>query len=194
MKKLFFALFLMLSFSYANANTSVYDNSYDFLKSEWLTCKMATDWCNSVSIIDWKLGAMTMMYCENIYWPTWKEQWKCLDEKLENDKLWFLSQNDRNLYNRLKNQLWLNLSTRIEKIISIFWEKVLENKKYNMTKSIMRIDDAISAFEKAIYNLTMTYPADTAISKSDTKKYFILELAKFELKIMNNRWKVNSWI
>lgn len=79
-------LFLVLLWTFVSASAS-YTNSADFLKAEWNTCKVATDWCNTITIDNGKLWASTMMYCEDIYWSWWQEKWSCKDENLVwNDK------------------------------------------------------------------------------------------------------------
>ena len=171
-----------------------YNTSLEFLKAEWLTCKMATDWCNSVSITDWKLGAMTKIYCEDIYWNNGKEKWSCIDDKLENDRLWFLSLNDRNDYKNLKVKLWDNKCQKLEKIVSTYWDKVLESKKYDINRSIAKVDRAILSLDNSISVLLKSYPADAPMNNKDTNKYYILKLARFELMIMKNKWEVNSGI
>lgn len=90
MKKTLSAVIISLflfSFSFADGSITavndktttwkVYSTSDEFLKAEGSICKTATDWCNRVSISDWKLWAMTEMYCEDIYWSKWKEKWSC---------------------------------------------------------------------------------------------------------------------
>jgi len=98
MKK-FLTIFLVFSllFTWVFADTStdysskkVYSNSADFLKAEWDICLWATDWCNSISIIDWKLWASTMMYCEDVYGEAWQEKWSCTQYKDD----YFLPDND----------------------------------------------------------------------------------------------------
>jgi len=81
---LLFSLLFSLLFTWVFADNStnytskrVYPNSVDFLKAEWNVCLWATDWCNTSSIIDWKIYTSTKMYCEDIYGNNWQEKWSC---------------------------------------------------------------------------------------------------------------------
>lgn len=90
MKKLLSVIILfLLLFSQGFALSPVikeYNNSADFLKSEGNVCESATDWCNTISIIDGKLWASTMMYCEDIYGDKWHEKWSC--KKYKDNIVW----------------------------------------------------------------------------------------------------------
>jgi len=55
----------------------VYKTSADFLKAEGNLCLQATDGCNNVMINNGQLGAMTKMYCEDIYGTNGQEKWSC---------------------------------------------------------------------------------------------------------------------
>gem|GEM_PF-6329922 len=68
----------------------------------------------------------------------------------------------------------------------------METQKYDINKSIKKLDKAILLFDNAIFDLVISYPADVSMAKKDTNKYNILKLARFELLIMKNRWEVNS--
>lgn len=63
------------------SSSSVYKTSEEFLKAEWLTCEVATDGCNTISIWNWALWASTMMYCEDVYWENGQEKWSCNKQK-----------------------------------------------------------------------------------------------------------------
>lgn len=194
-KILFVFIFIFLTISGTNAlsmvdenevlDVKIYWNSQDFLESEWLTCSIATDGCNTVHIIDGKLGAMTKMYCG-------VQEWSCLDNILEDERIWFLSDNDRNQYYVFQNNLWEETSAKIESAVWGFWSKILEKVLYDIEEAIIIIDRAISSFETVISNLIMSYPADSWMSEPDTQKYYILTIAKFELKILKQRWLRNS--
>lgn len=69
---------------------TIYKTSEEFLKAEGLTCEVATDWCNTITILNWALWASTMMYCEDVYWEKWSYKWSCKKQK-EVDLVW----NDR---------------------------------------------------------------------------------------------------
>ena len=81
MKKLISALimfFVLFSQSFAlSPIIKVFPNSEEFLKVEGSVCESATDWCNTISIVNGKLWASTMMYCEDIYGKKWQEKWTC---------------------------------------------------------------------------------------------------------------------
>lgn len=172
----------------------VYTSSADFLKAEGLTCKRATDGCNSVSIVNAQLGAMTQMYCENIYGSGAQEQWSCLDQKLEDETLGFMSENDRNYYKTLQSQIDSKTQERVLWILDTYGNKILERYSWNVPKSVKLMEKTIAAFETAIHNLSMKTPADAAMNETDTKKYQILNFAKFELQIMMHRWMRNAGI
>lgn len=173
--------------------SGVYPDAETFLKAEWNTCSVATDWCNTVQVRNGQLGAMTMMYCEDIYGQNGQEAWSCLDDTLEREELWFLSDNDQNYYKLLRDET-LNQENvdRINIILSDFSDKVLQIYNYDIEKSLEVIERAVARFENEIFNLVMTYPADVAMNQSDTQKYSVLHYAKFELMIISERWKRNS--
>lgn len=170
----------------------VYMTSVDFLKAEGATCKRATDGCNSVSIVNGQLGAMTQMYCEDIYGDNGQEAWSCLDQKLEDETLGFMSENDRNYYKTLQTQIDTKTQERIAGVLDTYGNKVLERYSWNVPKSVKLMEKTITAFETAIHNLSMKTPADAAMNATDTQKYQILNFAKFELQIMMHRWMRNA--
>lgn len=86
-----FFLFLTSSFALSPAVKS-YPTSTEFLEAEGGVCESATDGCNTIGIVDWKLWASTMMYCENIYGEKWQENWSCIKYKD-----WYTDQNLENL-------------------------------------------------------------------------------------------------
>lgn len=170
----------------------IYTSSVDFLKAEWATCKHATDGCNSVGIVNGELGAMTEMYCEDTYGPQGKEEWKCLDAEIEEETLWFMSENDRNYYKNLLTQIDLKTQERVVNIIDDYGNKVLEKYSWDVPKSIKLWEKTVEVFENAIFNLSMQTPADAMMNAEDTKKYALLNYAKFELQIMIQRWMRNA--
>jgi hypothetical protein len=169
-----------------------YSDSTSFLEAEWNSCSVATDGCNTVHILDGVLGAMTRMYCEDIYGDLWQEQWSCIDDELEEERIWFLSENDRNQYYHFQDSLWIEASEKIESFVETFWETLLEKSLYKTSEAIAVIKSAISRFEEATSALILSYPADSAMSHKDTEKYYILSVAKVELQIMMERWRKNS--
>ena len=173
---------------------TVYPNSTEFLKFEWNSCKVATDWCNTVQIWKGELWAMTRMYCEDIYWESGQKQWSCLDESLEEKRIWFLSENDKNQYYTFQDKLWEENSKRIETLINNFGSKIFKKIKYDTIKAIRVAETMNTHIEGAISKLIMSYPADAGMSEDDTKSYYILTIAKFEMKVMMNRWKQNAGI
>ena len=173
--------------------TLAYPNASSFLEAEGWTCKVATDGCNTVQIWNRQLGAMTQMYCEDIYGENGQEAWSCLDDEIEQQELWFLSDNDRNYYKLLRDtNLASTTVERINGILQDFSDKVLESYNYDIEKSLNVLERAVERFENEIFNLIMTYPADVAMNQSDTQKYWVLHYAKFELMIIAERWKRNS--
>lgn len=64
-----------------NSTPTIYKTSEEFLKAEGLTCEVATDGCNTVTIWNWQLWTMTMMYCEDIYGKSGQEKWSCKKQK-----------------------------------------------------------------------------------------------------------------
>lgn len=132
------------SIDYTQAKT--YSNSSDFLEAEWQICKSATDWCNTVSIWNWELWAMTMMYCEDIYWENWKEKWSCKsydEEKI--DYMKHIRQNISSLTNEKAVLWWTWYVTNIDwksddEILveyedwHIAWEISLNKQNLNLEK------------------------------------------------------------
>lgn len=85
-----------------------YKTSSDFLKAEGNICMQATDGCNNVMIIDWKLWAMTKMYCWDIYGENWQEKWSCNNYDTEKiDYIKYIRKNISNLTDK-KTVLWWN--------------------------------------------------------------------------------------
>lgn len=64
----------------------VYPTKEEFLAAEGAVCKQATDGCNTVTLNEGELWAMTMMYCEDVYGEEWAEEWKCLVYNDEEEK------------------------------------------------------------------------------------------------------------
>ena len=54
-----------------------FESSELFLQAKWNICEVATDGCNTVTMMDGWLGAMTMMWCEDIYGEDGQEAWSC---------------------------------------------------------------------------------------------------------------------
>lgn len=186
-KYIFWVVFAMLVGlnSYA-AEIQTYKTSEEFLKAEWETCKIASDWCNQVWIENSKLWATTLMACLDNAWNPLPEEWSCLDQKLLEEKLSSLSQEEKDLYIKYQENLWDEISNKVEEIVNNFWTKVLKLKNYNIENSSIIVDLAIARFDETIKTLWD--------SKQDNMKSEILNLAKIELKIMKDRWKKNTVI
>lgn len=173
--------------------SGVYSSSEIFLKAEGKTCKIATDGCNTVQILNGALWAMTQMYCEDIYGEDGQEAWSCLDSELEEQELWFLSDNDRNYYILLRDKTLTQATVeRINTLLYEFSDRVLDIHKYDMTQSLLTLDKVMKRLDTEIFNLIMTYPADMAMNEADTEKYSLLQYVKFEIMILAERWKRNS--
>jgi hypothetical protein len=186
-------MILLSVFSTVSAyDPTVYPNAEEFLKSEGMTCKQATDGCNRVNIINGELGGMTEMYCEDIYGEGKQEQWSCLDMQNEEETIGFMSQNDRNYYSTLQSQIDTQEQERIISLISVYGDKILEKTSWNVSKSVKYIKKTVELFENAIFELSMKTPADAAMSDPDTQTYRILQYARFELQVMMHRWMKNS--
>ncbi len=194
MKKLFItAIFwILLNISAVSASSPVYPTSEAFLRAEGMTCERATDGCNSIGIMNGALGAMTEMYCEDTYGPEGKEEWMCLDEQIEEETLWFMSENDRNYYLTLQTQIDEATRLRVVDLIENYGSKILEKLSWNTEKSVKAIEKSVTFFESALSELSMKTPADAAMSEADTKIYRLLQYARFELQIMMHRWKTNA--
>ncbi|PIE85368.1 hypothetical protein CSA08_02210 [Candidatus Gracilibacteria bacterium] len=59
----------------------VYNSREEFEKQEGKTCQSATDGCNTYFVVDGKIGAGTLMYCEDENGKEAKEEWFCLNRK-----------------------------------------------------------------------------------------------------------------
>jgi len=60
----------------ASAEYKIYTDLSTFEKEKWSVCMEATDWCNSYSIENGKVGSWTEMFCEDT-----KVQWSCTSFK-----------------------------------------------------------------------------------------------------------------
>ena len=64
--------------------SSSYSSAEEFLRAEWDICRVATDGCNTVQVRNGELGAMTQMWCEDIYWDNGQEKWSCREYREDN--------------------------------------------------------------------------------------------------------------
>lgn len=155
----------------------------DLIKVEPM-CKVATDGCNTVQINNGELGAMTMMYCENIYGSGASEQWSCLDDKLEQDTIWFLPDEQQAEYKELKKSLGDKIVNKVSDKVSKFGDKVLNNVNFDTTKGYKIIDKAIAKIE--LHLMTSKY--------GNQKIYQSIQVLLYELKILKNRWEQNTGV
>ncbi len=162
----------------------IYNTSIDFLAAEGQTCEVATDGCNTVQVNNGELGAMTMMYCENIYGTWAKEQWSCLDEKLEQDTIWFLSTEKQTEYKELKKSLGEKIESKVINVVNKFGDKVLSKVNFDTAKGYKIIDKAIAKVE--LHLMTSKY--------ANQKTYKTIQLLVYELKILKNRWEQNTGV
>lgn len=170
----------------AGASYSTSDNFLD--SNEWENCQIATDWCNSFSIVDNELGAWTLMYCDDVYWPGKTKQWSCLDDTLEEERIWFLSKDDLNRYKVFQKNIWEQMSGKIVIVVNKFGEKILQAKKYNTMKSLINLRNIQEQLEVKITNLVKSYPANYWMSKEDTRTYYKYQALLMELKILDHKW------
>jgi len=191
MKKLFLLLCAIFFYTSVSAG-QVYDNSAEFLAAEGNSCSTATDGCNTIKIWNGELGIASRMYCEDTYGEEWKEEWSCIDDEWEEHRIGFLSDNDKNQYQSFQANLGEELSDTIESIIQSYGDKILNKADFNTPKAISKLEKTIASFEVAISKLIAKYPADAGMSDKDTRLYYILTVAKYELQIMHHRWKQNT--
>lgn len=195
MKKIVFCLTLLLSLGLAGQTfaANIYTSSEDFLQAEGNSCSVATDGCNTVQIWEGKLGAMTQMYCENIYGENGQEQWQCIDQKLEDETLGFMNENQRMEYKNIsENILDMQVQERVVRVLENFSSNVLERVSYDTPTAILALDKAIEMLQDAINTLALEYPADEVVAELQVLRYNILTFAKYELEIIQHRWKRNS--
>lgn len=192
MKK-FLSLFLLFIFSwsivFAQDNASFFAEIFDastpekvettkktsreeFLNLYWKTCEVATDGCNTIQIWDWVPWASTMMYCEDIYWTKWQENWSCIKEVGK------LSKNDESFYNHLKLKTPKNYQNQVKVFVSQFKYKT---RNYTDVKKNQFKQKVISKLDNAIFKLTNAYPQDKALPKKVNDVYMMLSLLKLEL-------------
>ena len=160
----------------------VYPSSEEFLKAEGQTCAVATDGCNTVTINNGELGAMTTKYCEENYAEEGKETWSCLKTKeevevVEDDGL----TNDERLHQHLKNTMDKELQANVVKSLEIFLTKT---KNYSDNNTNKAIDILTKGLEDIIFELISKEPADTSLPKEINDQYNTLQLLKFELLVL----------
>lgn len=155
--------------------TKVYSTKEEFLKSEWKTCEVATDGCNTVQIWNGQAGASTMMYCEHIYGEGQQEQWSCVKE------IGKLSQNDQNFYDNIKTKISAKKQAQISSLIAEY-KKALA--KLPADKQAEVHAKAIAKVKDAIFTIIMAHPQDIALPKKENNKYLTLSLLKFELMLV----------
>lgn len=153
----------------------VYSNSLDFLKAEGKTCEVATDGCNSVQIWNGQLGAMTMMYCEDIYGEGKQEKWSCVKEVGK------LSQNDQGFYDSIHTKLDTNAQNQVKNLVAEYKKALAKLPSEKQTQVNQK---ALEKVETAIYNLLMKYPQDIALPNKVNRQYLALSLLKFELMLI----------
>lgn len=159
---------------------TVWNSSEAFLEAEWKICKVATDGCNTVMIVDWKLGWMTKMYCEDVYGENGKESWYCKEyisnaEETENtDNM----TNDERFHVHIKNTLDSKYQDQVAKAINQFKTKTTS---YSTTKLNSTIDILAGALSNMVFGIVIKYPADAALPTDVNNQYLMLELLRFEL-------------
>ena len=175
--------------------SGVYASSQDFLAAQGKSCKVASDGCNTVHISNGQAGAMTEMYCEDIYGDFGSEKWSCLDEKLEEQELGFLGESNKKYYIHLRDTtLGVKISEKINALLDTQTTKILESTQYDISKSQKQVESVIQKLTQAQEKISKKYPADAKMNKTDTFSYNVLQYARFQLQIIENRWKVNSGI
>lgn len=150
-----------------------YSSESEFLKTEGQTCQVATDWCNTIMMWDWKFWGTTLMMC---YWENgweFKPQYSCIKYK------WELSQNDQNQYDVFRKAVDKNFVSQLDKLVKSFDEKVAKldeaQKREAAYKIISKIDDVL--MEK----VHLKYPQDKALPKKVNDFYMKLSLVKLSL-------------
>ncbi len=88
-----------------------------------------------------------------------------------------LSQNDKNFIEHTYDTLDEKDVEILEKI-NFFIDDYVNEKNNTKTKRIL--DNLVEGLEQEVFKLVMKYPADTAMSKSDTRMYLMLNTLKLE--------------
>jgi len=75
------------------------------------------------------------MYCEDIYGENGQEEWQCIDETLENEMLGFMTENEKNQYKHItENVLDEATHQKVRGVLEDFSSRVLEEKVSYDTK------------------------------------------------------------
>lgn len=88
-----------------------------------------------------------------------------------------LSQNDKNFIDHAYDTLSQDDVKTLEKINFFIDDYVFEK---NNTKTKRVLDNLVAGLEEEVFKLVMKYPADKAMSKSDTRMYLMLNTLKLE--------------
>lgn len=140
---------------YRNWKTpTTYKSLEDLLKWE-KNVTTVTDGCNSWFIM-WTWAAMTMMYCEDIYWVKWETKWQRTDAKVS-------------IY-------WDNANYFSKKLFNkLDWNKKL-NAEIKVFLSLIKKESLERASEKVmdlIENVKLTRIAKQFQDEKITKLYFV---------------------
>lgn len=232
----FLVWFIIMTFSMTIANSNLeekmenktYETLEEFEKAEGKTCKIATDWCNTIMMNNGKAWATTLKMCfapqkyscierindkktneekkaeftkensetcqiasdgvnnhTNInwefivttrvwYWPDFEANWTCIKEK-SNEKL---TENDKNLKNHLKNQIWSANVDKIENFLKIFDKKLVKLETEEKQKEISKLKWKVRDF---LFDIHMKNPADKALSPKDSFNYNFIKYLDLRL-------------
>ncbi len=88
-----------------------------------------------------------------------------------------LSQNDKNFIDHAYDTLSQDDVKTLEKINFFIDDYVFEK---NNTKTKRVLDNLVAGLEQEVFKLVMKYPADSAMSKSDSRMYLMLNTLKLE--------------
>lgn len=80
---------------------------------------------------------------------------------MEDEQLGFMTNNEKNQYKHMKEKV-LDAQTQ-EKIMSVldnFSTRVLEKSGYDTQRSIKILSKAVNTIDDAIFEISMSYPAD----------------------------------
>ncbi len=144
-----------------------YSSESEFLKTEGQTCQVATDWCNTIMMWDWKFWGTTLMMC---YWENgweFKPQYSCIKYK------WELSQNDQNQYDVFRKAVDKNFVSQLDKLVKMI--AFIYDLQYKISFEILK--------EKDYFNKII----DRFDFKENQTKESILDMKKIGNEFINSK-------
>lgn len=138
--------------------TTGYTNSADFLRDYGKRCQVASDGCNTIQIVNGKLGASTQKYCAEIYGTSGVQNWSCQKE------IGKLSISELNQLHAFERKISKSTIKSVKNVETKF-EKLAKNKSSTQVKNAKQ--KLVKKLEKAINNLYKKYPSGKFPSKEN---------------------------